>query len=1320
MTALLVPITLDVLAVRDAGQPEDWAFTAFDVPDKPYKGPAKKHKLLPDPFQPLAQARPVGAYLHWALPDALTRGGGDSEGNMKFPPLPDRWLIMRLSGAPGAGKRTVDAWLIPDAGAQTPSCVPVAPGMSSTPAATQGLSMISFGDMSWAGYYDNVVNRFGMFDPLTGITGPVAYAVCGWYGDAAKDPVANTSESDFHDKMAALGWAPNQLASGMACPSRSVYHGMAVSIGWPDAAWTKDAHGILGVEGDLRPASAAGVEVGVGETLAEAIAAVVLPGDSSPDLGSMVEGVLKGALPNPSDPDGPAMLDTALHVSRFGSKPSGQLLFSIPATCRDDLNKGSLPAAARTAFTAHDILLPTDETLIEVIKETADLRWWLNVLDASLAIVDSYTLTKGTSSIGVYTSARSEHIWQPPPYSPTPVDAMGSLTPVHRTLPRVWHALDPSIVIHGGGKSARHGGDGRYSQSGDLACRTTGDTLTAFGVAGGNPGKGSDVLPAAPLAALPAAWGAPSETADLLVELACIDPGSSPDLAASANAPSAVAAARAAWWITFDPAHAGDTFAAAYTGTLPSPVGVTIPGLPWTPVHLEWSATYLPSPRGAHDWRLGTVDFDIPEVTALPAPDPTHPLSGRVVLNGTPTELINAVTSADDGIDTHADADLLAGGLGGIAEQLRGDWLGAVLTKIGGNTTLKQDLRPDGFTALRAGFLHIDRIRLVDTFGRHLDILGGAVAGGQLVVGSSLAVAGQPDIAALRPRFTAPARAMFRFVDPSGGQVEAGPGLSPVCGYVLPSLLDGTLEFFDAEGNGLGQLHADPVTGTAWELDPGQPAALGARPSAAIKTNPFLGQLADGLIAADTALSTAQKKGTATDVQTSLVSLLAALDITRWTVDLSGQAGNEHLSLLLGHPVAVVRALLKIDVQDPREPPENAATAVPVKLGTLAHSQDGLLAYYVADDFSRAYIVDPALLNLVDAVGLASLDSPYIDQSGFFYATPGTTVALTLLMMPGSDVHVTTGLLPQKKVSLMRDWTASGLSCISPSLRRGPILRDESATRLPLPADIRADWFWHHRGDPSQWVAEKVVAATGEAILPDGTVQASSGWLQAQMIPDAAYATTPVQMQVSFIKSRKVKGGKQLLGIGGKNPDQSLYLLPIAQAVQMQESGRFIFFIDLPATLEAEDVNKNLPALAHKLKGNGDDVSEFLLSKLSATTVQALSAYHGGKTNPGNLPQLLAQDLTAVVQGPSIWDPDRFSAVNLRPETRAFLADAKGTGTDLPRLNRFLLEDAYPKELRKMRVYTHVIRNLDGTKYLRTTADKKDRNNLITLPEYGS
>jgi hypothetical protein len=57
------------------------------------------------------------------------------------------------------------------------------------------------------------------------------------------------------------------------------------------------------------------------------------------------------------------------------------------------------------------------------------------------------------------------------------------------------------------------------------------------------------------------------------------------------------------------------------------------------------------------------------------------------------------------------------------------------------------------------------------------------------------------------------------------------------------------------------------------------------------------------------------------------------------------------------------------------------------------------------------------------------------------------------------------------------------------------------------------------------------------------------------------------------------------------------------------------------------------------------------------------------------------KDLNQVIAGPSIYDQSRFSHTILRPETEQLLKRAGSQ--QLARLNKLLLEDAYPGELGK-------------------------------------
>lgn len=1076
MPSLLVPIALDVLVVRPGDAPQDWARTGVAIPKA--SGTRKKRQVLrPPPFEPLPRPRAPGAYLHWAMPDALTRGRQDEDGKLLLSALPDRWLVLRLTTPRRAAQRRVDAWLLPDAAAAQPVVLaqaltgpPLPPGAP----AVGKLTAIGPGELGWDAWFDNTVGRFALHDDLAGVKGSVAYLVCGWHQRAGDDPLPGTTESAGYEALRQLQWElADALASGTPFPDRALYHAAAVSIGWPLANWAGDG-GLLGTEVDLRP-DPARMQLALGETMAEATALFAAPANANADLVQLLEARMAGVLGDVASADGLATLDAALHVTRFGAVP--------------------LPGS-------------TDTT------------------------------------------------WQPgeddDAGQPT-----GRFQQVKRSAARAWQAVEPAFVLLGAGRSAKHGGDGDHTGDGTLRCRVEGDTLTAFGITGGNPGRGAAMLHATPLAGLATDYGVPSAVAGLLVELACLDPGSAPDLAAAtATAPSPVAAMRAAWWASFDPAAPlPPLLADAHVkGILPSPVGVTTPNRPWTPLALEWRVQYLPSPRGAHDWPMGETDFEPPTAAdAFPGTMATpRMLQDRALLAATPAAMLAWAASSAPGVPL---ADALGGSFEGLTALLRGETMEATVSPAALNDHEPLAARPRSadFLALRAGFLRLDRLRLVDAFGQCVDLLGGTATAPLLPrPAGSMRVPAQPDLWALRPRFTAPARVLLRFTDAHGDLADSGSSVNPICGYVVAAPLDGTLEFFDDDGIASGRLRGDAQQGTAWEEDPGLAPTLGVRPSQVLR-NKLLGRMADALLDAGV-----DERARGTAGPTALETLLTVLDITRWSVDLTASAGDEHLSLLLGQPVAIVRARIALEVMDPRNPAENRSAAVPVRLGQLAHLQDGLLGYYVADDFRTLHLLDPAVAELAAQARGAAL-APMLDASGVFDLYPGVTLPLVLLMTPGSDVHVRTGLLPPKRIGLMREWTAAALSRLSPSLRFGPVLRDAAATRLPVPADIRGTWLWHRRPGPGEWAKDEVIGASAAA-LPESPAQVSDGWLQVELAKDTLYPEGQIALRIDCVQ----RSGKRIVAVGGRNlgsDERSRFVLPVPEVVRLIESGRFQFYV---------------------------------------------------------------------------------------------------------------------------------------------------------------
>ena len=103
-------------------------------------------------------------------------------------------------------------------------------------------------------------------------------------------------------------------------------------------------------------------------------------------------------------------------------------------------------------------------------------------------------------------------------------------------------------------------------------------------------------------------------------------------------------------------------------------------------------------------------------------------------------------------------------------------------------------------------------------------------------------------------------------------------------------------------------------------------------------------------------------------------------------------------------------------------------------------------------------------------------------------------------------------------------------------------------------------------------------------------------------------------------------------------------------------------------------------SLAEILSKKAGPLPAFLSGQMDTRLQTALAAYQVSKTNAPELETLMVDNFNRLVSGPSLYDAARFQDVALRPETDA-LRRSNPKGAELARLNRMLLEDAYPREL---------------------------------------
>jgi thioredoxin-like negative regulator of GroEL len=102
----------------------------------------------------------------------------------------------------------------------------------------------------------------------------------------------------------------------------------------------------------------------------------------------------------------------------------------------------------------------------------------------------------------------------------------------------------------------------------------------------------------------------------------------------------------------------------------------------------------------------------------------------------------------------------------------------------------------------------------------------------------------------------------------------------------------------------------------------------------------------------------------------------------------------------------------------------------------------------------------------------------------------------------------------------------------------------------------------------------------------------------------------------------------------------------------------------------------DLPGFAAKLKTPADPLAKYLADNLSADTKQRL----GGTDQ--SLRKSLAKDLNKLLEAGPLYETNRFAHLQLTDRTKRFIKENPQSHTRI-RLNRILLEEAYPKEIAK-------------------------------------
>ncbi|MEM7572197.1 MAG: hypothetical protein AAF433_04835 [Bacteroidota bacterium] len=393
------------------------------------------------------------------------------------------------------------------------------------------------------------------------------------------------------------------------------------------------------------------------------------------------------------------------------------------------------------------------------------------------------------------------------------------------------------------------------------------------------------------------------------------------------------------------------------------------------------------------------------------------------------------------------------------------------------------------FSPWRAGKLKVTNLNLVDNFGR----VWPSADSKQLVNlplqrpnTLALADSADPTEVALLPRLAQAARLDFRWLDARNGVEEMNdhPATSPICGWLLPNNLDNSVFFYGQDGASYG--YVDQVGN--WRVFPGQSGPI----LPADIPDEHLAKVIDWLCA----------QGQKTDGFIS--DFISTLDVAVENMEPESFGQHEALSLLMGQPLAVVRAAVRLELENPLAYSHNAKyleadvaqfmslrqaagnnppashtlhrhsfayeqVKVPLRLGEFRRRNDGLAGFWVetTEGYQANTFYAPQTTPLgklpKTIVARASATDSDTDESQFLQALSLQAeqgLSISMLVDPRAKIHANCGILPIRSLEIPPEQYRRALQQIQIAFLATPIISPAHGFRASLPKEPGYHWSW--------------------------------------------------------------------------------------------------------------------------------------------------------------------------------------------------------------------------------------------------------------------
>ncbi|MGF7038996.1 hypothetical protein [Mucilaginibacter lappiensis] len=412
----------------------------------------------------------------------------------------------------------------------------------------------------------------------------------------------------------------------------------------------------------------------------------------------------------------------------------------------------------------------------------------------------------------------------------------------------------------------------------------------------------------------------------------------------------------------------------------------------------------------------------------------------------------------------------------------------------------------DYYNPIRAGYMRIDSVTIVDVFGYTLQ--PSIKTYGKVIIAENLKSHKdkKDDFVYLAPRIAQPSRLQFRWLAAEHDNMETNshPDTTPICGWIMANHLQPGLWFYNADGTPIGTLTlSEDRKNVLWQAAPKKDAASDISLTNYFKSED--GQKVNNEMKNIMLALYNDRNGAYLD------DFLRANDVAFRAIKPAGQQQTGSNAVLMSSPIAVAQATLgiqikgwpaysngwadlKTEIDQSRVYPdriENGFTNVkfPVRLGNSAHTNDGLLGFFKKEDNYEVYRAREAGRSLSGHV-VQSTDS---DVELALRDSLRETV-VTLLLDPRGSVHAITGVLPAKAIDIPPSQYADALDNIQIAFLTAPVLYDTGNPAMPMPAQSGGEWAWLHK-ELEEWAESQVQPVDDQARLTGVPQEIREGWL---------------------------------------------------------------------------------------------------------------------------------------------------------------------------------------------------------------------------------